>query len=104
MTPDTNAPGVPLREVDEGFFAMLEGSPTMAENATFRTEIVLQRKLVFAASLEEFKLEIPCLDIDVGDDIAMLRDTVRAFVRAEIAPRAAIIDRETCSRLSSGAS
>jgi isovaleryl-CoA dehydrogenase len=33
------------------------------------------------------------LDFDLGDDIDMLRDTVRRFAAAEIAPRAAEIDR-----------
>ncbi|HEX3347350.1 MAG TPA: isovaleryl-CoA dehydrogenase [Acetobacteraceae bacterium] len=34
------------------------------------------------------------LDFNLGDDIDMLRDTVRRFTDAEIAPRAAEIDRE----------
>ena len=32
--------------------------------------------------------------IDLGDDIAMLRDAVRDFAQHEIAPRAAAIDRD----------
>jgi isovaleryl-CoA dehydrogenase len=38
-------------------------------------------------------LNIPSIDFDLGEDIAMLRDTVRAFVEAELAPRAAEIER-----------
>ncbi len=34
------------------------------------------------------------LDLDLGDDIAMLRETVRRFAANEIAPRAAAIDRD----------
>ena len=36
----------------------------------------------------------PALNFDLGADIDMLRDTVAAFCAAEIAPRAAAIDRE----------
>jgi isovaleryl-CoA dehydrogenase len=36
----------------------------------------------------------PMLDFDLGEDIDMLRDSVRAFTAAEIAPRAAVIDRD----------
>src|SRR5215471_4023816 len=38
-------------------------------------------------------LNIPSLDFDFDEEIAMLRDTVRAFVEAEIAPRAADIEK-----------
>src|SRR5438094_9768843 len=38
-------------------------------------------------------LSYPTLDFDHDDTIAMVRDTVRAFAAAEIAPRAAEIDR-----------
>ena len=35
----------------------------------------------------------PSLDFDLGEDIEMLREAVYQFARAEIAPRAAQIDR-----------
>ncbi len=38
--------------------------------------------------------ELPGLRFALGEDIDMLRDSVRAFARAEIAPRAAEIDRD----------
>ncbi|MDE2362039.1 MAG: isovaleryl-CoA dehydrogenase [Hyphomicrobiales bacterium] len=38
-------------------------------------------------------MNIPSIDMGLGEDIAMLRDTVHAFAQAEIAPRAAEIDR-----------
>jgi isovaleryl-CoA dehydrogenase len=38
-------------------------------------------------------LNIPSIDFDLGEDIAMLRDTVRAFVEAEVAPRAAEVEK-----------
>ncbi|HEX6735219.1 MAG TPA: isovaleryl-CoA dehydrogenase [Azonexus sp.] len=38
-------------------------------------------------------MNIPSLDFGLGDDINMLRDAVQAFATAEIAPRAAEIDR-----------
>ena len=34
------------------------------------------------------------LDFDLGAEIDMLRDSVRGFTEAEIAPRAAAIDRD----------
>ncbi len=37
--------------------------------------------------------DLPGLSFDHGDDIAALRDAVREFAAAEIAPRAADIDR-----------
>jgi len=39
-------------------------------------------------------LDIPSLDLQLGAEIAMLRDSVRAFSKIEIAPRAAAIDRD----------
>jgi isovaleryl-CoA dehydrogenase len=39
-------------------------------------------------------IDIPSLDFDLGETIDLLRKSVRAFVAAEIAPRAAAIDRE----------
>jgi isovaleryl-CoA dehydrogenase len=39
-------------------------------------------------------LIIPSLDFGLGEDIALLRESVRAFATAEIAPRAAQIDRD----------
>ncbi|MDB5817414.1 MAG: isovaleryl-CoA dehydrogenase [Rhizobacter sp.] len=38
-------------------------------------------------------MNMPGLDFELGDDIDALRDTVRQFAEAEIAPRAAEIDR-----------
>ena len=38
-------------------------------------------------------LNLPGLSFDLGDDIAMLRDTLQHFTAAEITPRAAEIDR-----------
>ena len=38
-------------------------------------------------------VNVPTVDFDLGEDIGMLRDSVRAFAQAEIAPRAAEIDR-----------
>ena len=38
-------------------------------------------------------MSIPGLSFDLGQDLEMLRDTVRSFAQAEIAPRAAEIDR-----------
>ncbi|HQR21266.1 MAG TPA: isovaleryl-CoA dehydrogenase, partial [Burkholderiaceae bacterium] len=38
-------------------------------------------------------MELPGLQFDLGDDIAALREAVRDFAQAEIAPRAAEIDR-----------
>ncbi|MGY4437077.1 alkylation response protein AidB-like acyl-CoA dehydrogenase [Bradyrhizobium sp. F1.13.1] len=38
-------------------------------------------------------MNIPSIDFDLGEDIGMLRDTLRAFVEAEIAPRAADIEK-----------
>jgi len=38
-------------------------------------------------------MNLPGLDFQLGEDIDALRDTVRAFAEAEIAPRAAEIDR-----------
>jgi isovaleryl-CoA dehydrogenase len=38
-------------------------------------------------------VHLPGLDFQLGDEIDALRDTVRAFAQAEIAPRAAEIDR-----------
>ncbi len=37
---------------------------------------------------------IPGLQFDLGEDIAMLRDTLQQFTAAEIAPRAGAIDRD----------
>jgi isovaleryl-CoA dehydrogenase len=38
-------------------------------------------------------INVPTIDFDLGEDIGMLRDSVRAFAQAQIAPRAAEIDR-----------
>jgi alkylation response protein AidB-like acyl-CoA dehydrogenase len=38
-------------------------------------------------------MNIPSLDFGLGEDINLLRDAVQAFADAEIAPRAAEIDR-----------
>ena len=39
-------------------------------------------------------MEIPSLDFALGEDIAMLRETVRRFAAEEIAPRAEAVDRD----------
>ena len=39
-------------------------------------------------------MNIPGIDLGLSEDIRMLRDTVQAFAAAEIAPRAAAIDRD----------
>jgi isovaleryl-CoA dehydrogenase len=39
-------------------------------------------------------MSLPCLDLNLGEDIEALRDAVHAFAQAEIAPRAADIDRD----------
>ncbi|NLH81391.1 MAG: isovaleryl-CoA dehydrogenase, partial [Phyllobacteriaceae bacterium] len=39
-------------------------------------------------------MTIPSLDFGFSEEITMLRDTVRAFATAEIAPRAAAVDRD----------
>ena len=41
-------------------------------------------------------MNLPGLDFQLGDDIDALRDAVRDFAQAEIAPRAAEIDRSDC--------
>jgi isovaleryl-CoA dehydrogenase len=38
-------------------------------------------------------MDLPGLDFNLGADLDMLRDAVRTFAQAEIAPRAAQIDR-----------
>src|SRR5690554_1194913 len=39
-------------------------------------------------------MNLPGLDFELGDDLNMLRDAVRDFAQAEIAPRAAAADRD----------
>ena len=38
-------------------------------------------------------MELPGLKFELGEDVEALRETVRDFAQAEIAPRAAEIDR-----------
>ena len=38
-------------------------------------------------------LNLPGLQFDLGEDVAMLRDSLQQFTAAEITPRAAEIDR-----------
>src|SRR5256885_14567342 len=47
----------------------------------------------FVPKIRRNRLNIPSIDFDLGEDISMLRDTLRAFVDAEIAPRAAEIEK-----------
>ena len=42
--------------------------------------------------MDETMIDFPSLPFDLGEDIDMLRDTVRNFSAGEIAPRAAAID------------
>src|SRR5690606_15940461 len=42
----------------------------------------------------EVPMEIPALDLGLGDEIRKLRESVRRFAADEIAPRAAAIDRD----------
>src|SRR5512134_4015299 len=39
-------------------------------------------------------VNLPTIDFGLGETVDMLRDSVRAFAQAEIAPRAADIDRD----------
>ena len=39
------------------------------------------------------QIDLPGLRFPLGEDVEMLRDSVRAFAQAEIAPRAAEADR-----------
>src|ERR1035441_9006226 len=43
--------------------------------------------------MDKTMIDFPSLPFDLGEDIDMLRDTVRDFAAGEIAPRAAEIDR-----------
>jgi len=43
---------------------------------------------------QQMNTHFPSLDFDLGEDIEMLREAVYQFARAEIAPRAAQIDRD----------
>jgi isovaleryl-CoA dehydrogenase len=43
--------------------------------------------------MSETMIDFPSLPFDLGEDVDMLRDTVRDFAASEIAPRAAEIDR-----------
>ena len=48
-------------------------------------------------------MNLPGLNFDLGEDLDMLRDAVRTFAQAEIAPRAAEVDRSDQFPWTSGA-
>jgi isovaleryl-CoA dehydrogenase len=48
----------------------------------------------FCIACENKALELPALEFALGDIVERLRDSVRSFARAEIAPRAAAIDSD----------
>ena len=58
------------------------------------TRIIAQQQPNGAIQSDRHVNDYPSLDLDLGETADILRETVRSFAQAEIAPRAADIDRD----------